>query len=81
MSAHARVAPAIVAARRLTDRFAPDMRGSIDQSIENQTIVCGLHRGITEGMLAELDPKAKLARFEPDDPDRAGCLVEVVTGS
>jgi predicted ArsR family transcriptional regulator len=51
-----------------------------DSVRENQAIVCGLHRGITAGMLAKLDPKATLARFEPSDPDRAGCLVEVVTG-
>lgn len=51
-----------------------------DSVHRNQAIVCGLHRGITEGMLAALDPRATLARFEPGDPDRAGCLVEVVTG-
>ena len=43
----------------------------------NQPIVCGLHRGITAGILAALDPGAKLTEFEPHDPDRAGCLVEV----
>lgn len=48
-----------------------------DSVRQNQAIVCGLHRGITEGMLAELDPKATLTRFEPNDPDRADCLVEV----
>ncbi len=44
---------------------------------ENQEIVCGLHRGITAGILAALDPGAKLARFEPHDPERAGCVIEV----
>lgn len=44
---------------------------------ENQEVVCGLHRGITAGILAELDPTAKLTRFEPRDPDQAGCLFEV----
>lgn len=48
-----------------------------DSVRENQAVVCGLHRGITEGMLAELDPEATLTRFEPGDPDLAGCLVEV----
>ncbi len=52
-----------------------------DSVRQNQAIVCGLHRGVTEGMLATLDPRAKLTRFEPGDPDRAGCLVEVRTGS
>jgi predicted ArsR family transcriptional regulator len=46
---------------------------------ENQEVVCGLHRGITAGILSELDPKAKLTAFEPHDPERAGCLVEVKT--
>jgi predicted ArsR family transcriptional regulator len=48
-----------------------------DAARENQPIVCGLHRGITAGILAELDPGAKLTCFEPHDPTRAGCQVEV----
>lgn len=44
---------------------------------ENPDVVCTLHRGITVGLLAEIEPKARLIRFEPHDPDRAGCLVEV----
>lgn len=43
----------------------------------NQKIVCGLHRGITAGILGTLAPDARLAHFEPKDPDRAGCLIEV----
>lgn len=45
--------------------------------MENQEVVCALHRGITSGLLAELLPDAKLARFEPHDPERAGCVVAV----
>ena len=48
-----------------------------DSVRENPDIVCTLHRGITVGVLEKLDPKAKLTGFEPHDPDRAGCLVEV----
>jgi predicted ArsR family transcriptional regulator len=44
---------------------------------ERQTLVCGLHRGITRGLLDAIDPKTRLTRFEPKDPDVAGCLVEV----
>lgn len=44
---------------------------------ENADVVCTLHRGITAGVLQKLDPKAKLTGFEPHDPDRAGCLIEV----
>jgi len=48
-----------------------------DSVRENADVVCTLHRGITAGVLEELDPKAKLTGFEPHDPDRAGCLIEV----
>jgi predicted ArsR family transcriptional regulator len=44
---------------------------------ENQDVVCALHRGITSGLLAQLLPKATLTRFEPHDPERAGCVVGV----
>jgi predicted ArsR family transcriptional regulator len=44
---------------------------------ERQTLVCGLHRGITRGMLDAVDPKTRLSGFEPKDPEVAGCLVEV----
>lgn len=42
---------------------------------ERQALVCGLHRGITRGLLDTIDAKTKLAGFEPQDPDQAGCLV------
>jgi predicted ArsR family transcriptional regulator len=44
---------------------------------ENQAVVCTLHEGITAGLLERLTPQAKLTRFEPQDPDQAGCLIEV----
>jgi predicted ArsR family transcriptional regulator len=44
---------------------------------ENQPVVCALHRGMTRGLLDQLAPSARLTRFVPEDPDRAGCLVEV----
>ncbi len=43
----------------------------------NQEVVCTLHRGITAGLLERLDPEAELTEFEPHDPERAGCRVEV----
>lgn len=52
-----------------------------DSVRESPEIVCTLHRGITAGLLAELDPRAKLTGFEPHDPDRAGCLVVVDGGA
>lgn len=44
---------------------------------ENPDVICTLHRGLSEGLLSKLDPKAKLVRFEPRDPDTAGCVVGV----
>jgi len=44
---------------------------------ENQPVVCALHRGLTLGLLDELDPAARLTSFVPQDPNRAGCLIEV----
>ncbi|MBB4660482.1 helix-turn-helix domain-containing protein [Conexibacter arvalis] len=44
---------------------------------ERQPLVCGLHRGLTRGMLDALDPQTKLAGFVPKDPDTAGCLIEL----
>jgi predicted ArsR family transcriptional regulator len=44
---------------------------------ENQPVICTLHRGITRGLLDVQAPGAKLAGFEPRDPDAAGCLIEL----
>jgi len=44
---------------------------------DNQPVVCALHRGLTQGVLDQLDPGAKVRDFVPQDPDRAGCLVAV----
>ncbi|MGI8623563.1 MAG: hypothetical protein ACR2NB_08760, partial [Solirubrobacteraceae bacterium] len=44
---------------------------------ERQQVVCGLHRGLTRGLLDAIDPKTKLAGFVPKDPDAAGCLIEL----
>jgi predicted ArsR family transcriptional regulator len=42
----------------------------------NADAICGLHRGITAGLLDRIEPAARLAAFEPHDPERAGCLIE-----
>jgi predicted ArsR family transcriptional regulator len=44
---------------------------------ESQTLVCGLHRGLTRGMLETIDPETDLIGFVAKDPDTAGCLVEL----
>ncbi|HVW47395.1 MAG TPA: helix-turn-helix domain-containing protein [Solirubrobacterales bacterium] len=48
-----------------------------DSVLENQDVVCALHEGITRGLLAEMLPDTRLTRFEPHDPERAGCVVAV----
>lgn len=48
-----------------------------DSVREDADLICGLHRGITGGLLAQLIPEAELVRFEPHDPDGAGCVVGV----
>ncbi len=52
-----------------------------DSVRENADVVCALHKGITSGLLAELAPESSLVRFEPHDPERAGCVVGVAPGS
>jgi predicted ArsR family transcriptional regulator len=42
---------------------------------ERQSVVCGLHRGLTRGLLDEIDPKTSLSAFVPKDPDAAGCEI------
>ena len=44
---------------------------------ENQPAICGLHRGMTEGLLDVLLPDAELTRFVAEDPRTAGCLIEI----
>lgn len=51
-----------------------------DSAKQSQAVVCGLHRGITAGILSQLDPRAELTEFEPRDPERGGCVVGVRTG-
>jgi predicted ArsR family transcriptional regulator len=48
-----------------------------DSVRENPEVICRLHRGVTVGVLETLDPDARVVRFEPHDPDRAGCMVEI----
>jgi predicted ArsR family transcriptional regulator len=48
---------------------------------ESKTVVCGLHRGITEGFLSAVNPGARLTGFEARDPDAAGCRVDVLFDS
>lgn len=48
-----------------------------DSVHENSEVVCTLHRGITAGLLEQLVPDAELVRFEPHEPEDAGCVVAV----
>jgi predicted ArsR family transcriptional regulator len=44
---------------------------------ERQPVVCGLHRGITRGLLDAVSPRTRLSAFVPKDPDAAGCEITV----
>jgi predicted ArsR family transcriptional regulator len=48
-----------------------------DSVVENQSVICGLHRGLVRGLLDRVAPDAKLERFIPHDPFQAGCEVEI----
>lgn len=48
-----------------------------ESAAANREVVCGLHRGMTAGLLERLDPEAELTGFEARDPHRAGCVVTV----
>lgn len=39
--------------------------------------VCALHRGMTRGLLDVIAPRTRLAAFVPQDPDEAGCRIEL----
>ena len=40
-------------------------------------VVCALHRGMTRGLLDRIDPATRLTAFVPEDPDIAGCRIEL----
>jgi predicted ArsR family transcriptional regulator len=44
---------------------------------ERQAVVCGLHRGMTLGLLDEISPRTSMVAFLPKDPDGAGCEITV----
>lgn len=49
----------------------------VESAVANPGVVCGLHRGLTEGLLERIDADAKLVGFEARDPHEATCLVTV----
>jgi predicted ArsR family transcriptional regulator len=51
-----------------------------DAANESPEIVCGLHRGITLGLLDVIAPDTKLTGFVPNDPYVAGCRIELTGG-
>lgn len=48
-----------------------------DAAQANPEAICGLHRGITRGLLEALEPDSELIAFRPGDPGRAGCVIEL----
>ena len=51
-----------------------------DAASESPEVVCGLHRGMTRGLLDVIAPTAKLTGFVPNDPYQAGCRIELAGG-
>lgn len=49
----------------------------LESAAANPDAVCGLHRGMTEGLLEGVDAEAEMVTFQPQDPHVAGCLVTV----
>jgi predicted ArsR family transcriptional regulator len=47
---------------------------------ENPEVVCGMHRGVTRGLLEVIAPTTKLTGFLPNDPYEAGCRIELTGG-
>ena len=45
--------------------------------LQNQPAICGLHRGITRGLLDRLSPRAELTGFVAKHPLEAGCLIDI----
>lgn len=48
-----------------------------ESALANREAVCGLHRGMTRGLLERLDEGSELTGFEARDPRKAGCVVTV----
>lgn len=48
-----------------------------EAALEQQSVVCALHKGITSGILSSIDPETRMTRFVIKDPVKAGCEVGV----
>jgi predicted ArsR family transcriptional regulator len=44
---------------------------------ENAAVVCALHRGLTRGLLDELDPAGRLVDFVARDPTLGDCVIDL----
>jgi predicted ArsR family transcriptional regulator len=76
---------AVLAAMGFQPRRRLDAAGTLTYCLDNcpyraavrerQPVVCGLHRGLTRGLLDVIDRRTKLSAFVPKDPDEAGCEI------
>lgn len=48
-----------------------------DTARTRQPLICGLHRGITRGLLKSIEPESTLTEFVVKEPDRAGCEIRI----
>jgi predicted ArsR family transcriptional regulator len=48
-----------------------------EAALDQQAVVCALHKGITSGILSSIDPETRMTGFKIKDPVKAGCEVKV----
>jgi predicted ArsR family transcriptional regulator len=48
-----------------------------EAAVEQQSVICALHKGITAGLLSSIDSESELVDFVIKDPEQAGCEVKV----
>lgn len=44
---------------------------------ERAQVICGLHKGVTRGLIEKIAPDKLLSAWGPKEPDEAGCIVEM----
>ncbi|MDQ5894528.1 MAG: hypothetical protein QG596_789 [Actinomycetota bacterium] len=48
-----------------------------DTARTGQPLICGLHRGITAGLIESIEPESEMIGFLIREPDRAGCEIRI----
>ncbi len=48
-----------------------------DAAVDQRTIICALHKGVTAGLLSSIDRDTQMTDFVPKDPLKGGCEIKV----